>query len=233
MKILARVIGATVEERAYSGPFVAFLALLGLSAVVHSVFEGQAFWMASEPDYWVFPLQVIVSIGLLLHYRRYYEDLRPRRISWSITIGLVALALWISPQWLLGFGPRLKGYNPEYFGPGAPYAVNLTLRLVRAVLVVPFVEELFWRGFLLRFLIDSNFTKVPFGSWSLYSFTAVVVGFTLEHQPADYVMAALTGALYNVVAYRTRSLGSCILAHAVTNLGLCLYVLWTRQWGFW
>jgi quinoprotein glucose dehydrogenase len=43
----------------------------------------------------------------------------------------------------------------------------------------------------------------------------------------------LTGALLNVVASRTRSLGACSLAHAVANLLLGLYVLRTGQWGFW
>ena len=49
---------------------------------------------------------------------------------------------------------------------------------------------------------------------------------------ADWPAAILTGALYNLVAYRTRSLSSCVLAHAVTNALLGAYVLHTRQWGF-
>src|SRR6266576_3557256 len=40
-------------------------------------------------------------------------------------------------------------------------------------------------------------------------------------------------ALYNVVAYRTQSFASCVLAHAVTNLLLGLWIMQTRQWGFW
>jgi membrane protease YdiL (CAAX protease family) len=39
--------------------------------------------------------------------------------------------------------------------------------------------------------------------------------------------------LYNLVAYRTRSLASCVVAHAVTNLLLGLWIMATRQWGFW
>ena len=55
----------------------------------------------------------------------------------------------------------------------------------------------------------------------------------LEHQPADYPAALLTGALFNWIAIRTRSLSSCILAHAITNLLLGFYIMATRQWGFW
>jgi len=227
------VIGATVEERAYSGPFFVFLAFFAVAALISSVFEGRAFWMFASPSYWVFPLQALVPGLLLIHYRKWYSDLRLRRISWSIAIGLLALAVWISPQWLFGHSRRLTGFDPGFFGPGTPYVLNLSLRLIRAVVVVPIVEELFWRGFLLRFLVDSHFTSVAVGTRTWFSFFAVTLGFTLEHQPADYLGAALTGALYNLVAYRTGSLGSCILAHAITNLGLCLYVLTTHQWGFW
>ena len=50
---------------------------------------------------------------------------------------------------------------------------------------------------------------------------------------ADWPAAALTGALYNFVAYRTRSLSACVLAHALTNALLGLWILRTGQWGFW
>src|SRR3954468_14784175 len=96
------VIGATVEERAYSAPFAAFLALFGLGALVQKLFEGQAFWMVATPEYWVFPLQVFIPGALLLHYCRRYTHLPPRRVSWTAAIGLIALGVWIAPQLLLG-----------------------------------------------------------------------------------------------------------------------------------
>ena len=55
----------------------------------------------------------------------------------------------------------------------------------------------------------------------------------LEHGTVDYVPALITGVLFNAVAVWTKSLWACVLAHAVTNLGLGLYVMATRQWGFW
>ena len=65
------------------------------------------------------------------------------------------------------------------------------------------------------------------------SFLITSVAFCFEHQPADWPAALLTGALFNLVAYRTKSLAACVLTHAVTNLALAIYVLQTRQWGFW
>ncbi len=85
----------------------------------------------------------------------------------------------------------------------------------------------------MRILIAEPFTGVPFGAFSWRSFAIVTAGFCLEHQPADWPAAILAGALYSLVAYRTRSLSSCVLAHTVTNLLLGLYVMRTGQWGFW
>ena len=65
----------------------------------------------------------------------------------------------------------------------------------------------------------------------------LLVGFVDRNEgrgkPFHNSAALLTGALYNLVAYRTKSLGACVLAHAVTNLLLGLWIMSTRQWGFW
>jgi hypothetical protein len=101
------------------------------------------------------------------------------------------------------------------------------------VIIVPLVEEIFWRGWLLRYLVHDDFRTVPFGTFTWKSFLISSGAFCLEHQFADWPAAILTGALYNLVAYRTRSLAACVVAHAVTNAGLAIYILQTRQWGFW
>lgn len=227
------MIGATAHERAYIGPFCAFIGLLLLGALVHKLFEGQSVWWAATPEYWIYPLQVLIPSALLYRWRALYQSSPPRRISWSAAIGIIALFVWIAPQFLLHRAPRLEGFDPGHFGPGLPYGLNLTLRLLRMILVVPIVEELFWRGFLLRFVVDPDFTKVPVGAYTRLSFWIVNAGFVAEHQMADWPAAAITSMLFNLVAYRTGSLGSCIIAHAVTNAALAGYVLYTGQFGFW
>jgi hypothetical protein len=101
------------------------------------------------------------------------------------------------------------------------------------VVVVPFVEEIFWRGFLLRFLVREDFATVPFGTFAWRSFLISIAGFCAVHSMADWPAAIITGALFNLVAYRTRSLAACVLTHAITNLVLAIYILRTGQWGFW
>ncbi len=226
--------GATRSEKAYLAPFLAFFATLALGGAIGHFFDGFAFWMVREPSYWVFPLQILVCGILLARYWRAYEWEPPRRAWIAIGIGILSLLLWIAPQQWLGFPPRLEGFDPAFFGAdGWPYAVNVTLRFIRLVIIVPLVEEIFWRGFLLRWLINEDFTKVPMGTFSWRSFALVTAGFCLEHAPTDWPAAILTGMLFNYVAYRTRSLSACVLAHAVTNALLGIYVLRTGQLGFW
>jgi CAAX prenyl protease-like protein len=95
------------------------------------------------------------------------------------------------------------------------------------------MEEIFWRGFLLRFVIDEHFERVPFGKFTWPSFAIVTVAFTFSHSRPDWLAAFAASALYNVVAYRTRSLTSCAIAHATTNLLLGFWIMQTHQWGFW
>jgi CAAX prenyl protease-like protein len=82
-------------------------------------------------------------------------------------------------------------------------------------------------------LVDEHFERVPFGQFSWLSFGIVTVAFTFSHSRPDWLAAFVAGALYNLVAYRTQSLASCVLAHAVTNLFLGLWIMQTQQWGFW
>ena len=227
-------------QTAYVAPFIVFMALLALGEAVAHVFEGRAVWFATAPRYWVFPLQTIVCGALLARYWLHYEWRRPARLGFTLGIAVFVFLLWISPQAFFGAAPRIEGFDPSYFGNGWPYALNVAVRFIRLVVVVPLLEEIFWRGFLLRYLIRDPFDSVPFGTFSWRSFLWVIGFFGLAHYGAglwppgpDFVPALITGALYNAVAYRTRSLSSCVLAHAVTNALLGVYILRTGQWGFW
>jgi len=184
--------------------------------------------------YFMFPVQTVVCAAALAFFRREYR-LRAPRIAWiAWAAGLLVFALWVSPQVLFHAAPRLDGFDPGLFaGRPALYWGGLVMRFLRLVLVVPALEEIFWRGFLLRFLMDERFEAVPFGTYSRMSNAVVAAGFMLEHSPPDWPAALAAGVLYNYVAYRTRSLSSCILAHAITNALLGAYIMITRQWGFW
>ncbi len=154
----------------------------------------------------------------------------PVRWGFTLSVAILVLVLWIFlrlPSNETGFDPSIFRGNPLLF-----YSV-VGVRFIRLTIIVGFVEEIFWRGFLLRFLVKDDFESVPPGTFTWLSFLVVTAGFCLEHGFADYPAAILSGALFNLVYYRTRSLGSCILAHAVANFLLGIYIMRTGQWGFW
>jgi CAAX prenyl protease-like protein len=167
----------------------------------------------------------------------FWRDYRLRMpgTAWlAVGIGALVFALWVSPQAVFHQPARLDGFNPGVFA-GRPvlYWGEVALRFLRLALVVPALEEIFWRGFLLRYLINEEFEAVPFGTYARLANGLVAIGFMLEHSMPDWPAALATGLLYNWIAYRTRSLSSCILAHAITNALLGVYIMMTRQWGFW
>ena len=96
----------------------------------------------------------------------------------------------------------------------------LVLRCLSSFVLVPILEELFWRGWMMRWLIDTNFLKVPLGKYVPSAFWIVAVLFASEHGPYWEVGLA-AGIVYNWWIVRTRNLADCILAHAVTNAVLC------------
>jgi CAAX prenyl protease-like protein len=216
---------------AFTLPMAAFLLLLALSGLLPNV--GGAFWLSS-PEFWIYPAQTLFCGALLLWFWREYEFRAPRQIVLTVAVAFFVFALWIAPQEFLGFAPRLAGFNPEVFsGQPAAYWTTIAFRFLRLVVVVPLVEEVFWRGFALRYFINEKFYALPMGAFSWFSFAVVTIAFGLSHAWADWIAALITGAIYNWVAYRTKSLASCILAHAITNFLLGLWIMKTRQWGFW
>lgn len=212
-------------------PMALFLGSLALVSLLKTI--GGAFSL-DKPEYWLYPVQTLACAALLAWFWRQYEFHRLAGVLFTLGVAVLVFVLWISPQAFFGFAPRTDGFNPDLFAaqPTAYWATVL-LRFLRLVVIVPLIEEIFWRGFLLRYFINEKFTTVPFGAFSWLSFGVVTAGFTFAHSSADWLAAAVTGALYNFVAYRTKSLSACVLAHAVTNLLLGLWIMQTKQWGFW
>lgn len=224
----------TRTSRPHVVPFAAFLGFLVLAQVADAIFKGHGPPLLAEPRYWIYPLQTLTCGALVAVYWRSYEFGPFRRPIFTLGVAVFVLILWVSPQEFFEFPPRTQGFDPTVFeGDPALYWGNLGFRFLRLVVVVPLVEEIFWRGFLLRFLINEDFRSVGVGTFSWGSFLWVSLLFGLEHAGPDIIPAVITGACFNGVAYRTRSLTACVIVHAAVNLGLGLYIMRTGQWGFW
>ena len=103
---------------------------------------------------------------------------------------------------------------------------------MRAVLIVPIVEELFWRAWLMRWLVNPDFKKVALGTFTPLAFWVTAALFASEHG-SYWDVGLLTGIIYNLWMIRTKSVADCILMHAVTNGALSAYVIITAQWQYW
>ena len=108
----------------------------------------------------------------------------------------------------------------------------LVLRTARASLLVPVIEELFWRGWLPRWIQDSHIERIPLGQYTPLAFWATALLFAAEHGPY-WEVGLVCGVIYNWWMQRTRSLGDLVLVHTVTNLALSVYVVALGKWEFW
>jgi CAAX prenyl protease-like protein len=122
------------------------------------------------------------------------------------------------------------GYNP-LSGTGSFGLVLLLFRILGPILVVPFMEELFFRSFVWRWIINQDFRSVSVGTFDLKAFAIVVALFGLEH--ARWLPGLIAGIVYGWLVWRYRSLWPAVIAHAVTNAGLAAYVVATESYEFW
>lgn len=221
---------ATSDRRAtfaYVAPFAAYVSLMALDRA------------ANLPAQFFFPLRFVVVGLLLLFVSRPYFSLRPSRPGASVLLGALVFAIWVGPDLLFGyrhfwlFENSLMG-KPESSIPAAlrhnlPF---LTLRASGSFLLVPIVEELFWRGWLMRWLVTQDFMSVKFGTYTPLAFWAVAFVFASEHG-SYWEVGLAAGILYNWWAIRTRNIADCMLSHAVTNGILAAYVVLSNQWQYW
>ena len=212
---------------AYVGPFVVFIAFLALGDVLGL---GE----------WEFPFRVCVLAASIWFFSREVLDMRVPYWIASIGVGIAVFLIWVGPDYLIPgyrqhwlFSNSITGKVASSLPEGFHMSTFvLVFRALRAVIIVPIVEELFWRGWLLRWLINPDFQKVPLGAFSWSSFAITSLLFASEHGPY-WEVGLLAGAIYNLWIVRTKSLGDCILAHAVTNGVLSAYVIAAGKWEYW
>ncbi|GAA4585715.1 CAAX prenyl protease-related protein [Rubritalea spongiae] len=248
------------ESKTYAHvvPFAAFLILNLLMQVANESglewAHPDAPWWREWPEQWMYPLQTILIAGLLGFFWKHYDFKPARGLLLATVLGIVGIGLWILPTHLfdvlgytednvgflehLGLMPRRDGFNPSEleveFGAIGVWTSTI-FRFLRAVVIVSLVEEIFWRGFLMRFIIDpdGNYWKKPFGEFHWKSYLIVTACFMGIHAPVDYVGAFFFGSLMYFLAVKTKSLTACVLMHAVANLIMGMYALQFGKYGLW
>jgi hypothetical protein len=189
---------------------------------------------------------------LLIRYCKFY------RFEWSlkwsavaVVFGAIGIGCWLLPTtlydawglsgetdgWMkwLGIAKREDGFDPGIFESPVAYWVSLVMRFLRAVVVVALLEEIFWRGFIMRFCMDweGDYWKQPFGRAHWKSYLIVTVLFTLAHAPVDWAGAFVYGSLTYGLCVWSKNLGACVIMHAVANLLMGVYAMAYGKYGLW
>ena len=180
-----------------------------------------------------YTLKTVLVAGCLIYFLPAYRgEIQFRIRLGDIAAGILVFLVWIGLEGMYPQLGSLGGFNPYALSDGQAAASGLiAVRIIGAALVVPIMEELFWRSFAMRFLIDSDFRSVALGRFTWFSFLLVALAFGLEHH--RWLPGIIAGLIYGVLLCRSRNLFSPILAHGVTNLLLGLYVVLTQSWQFW
>ncbi|MBR4611942.1 MAG: CAAX prenyl protease-related protein [Kiritimatiellae bacterium] len=183
------------------------------------------------------------------------------QLTTSLFIGILVFILWVAPEcrWLYDHCRPLSllyhrwlvmplGAYPEYFTPqtfpalspdcsglafspaeaGWPLAIA---RLLGSAFVIAPAEELFFRGFLYRWIQGRNWRAIDISKFDAHSFWIVVAVFAFEHD--RWLMGAVAGIAYGLLAIKCGGLRAAIVAHITTNLLLGIYVLVFSRYGFW
>src|SRR5688572_13034520 len=172
----------------YVAPFAVFIALLaGLPL----------FALAPRIE---LSLWILVVGGVLLVFSRKAIDLRIGNFFGSLAVGAAVFVVWIAPELLF---PGYREGTISFPEPAREDPVALALRAARAVLIVPIVEELFWRAWLPRWVMHRDFQAVPLGTYTPFTFGVTAVLFAVEHG-AYWDVGLAAGIAYNAWMWRTR-----------------------------
>ena len=234
-------------------PFLVYMAFIFIGDML-----ARLGWNAGELR-WLYGVKIAAVLAVLLYYRRQYSELAgprqagprlaaprqagpssaaprlaqtrstARTLGIAVASGVLVLVLWINldAAWMTigssaGFDPRNDGRIDWLL---------VAVRLFGAALVVPVMEELFWRSFLMRWIDSPAFLQMNPANTRLKAFVVTVVLFGFEHNL--WLAGIVAGAVYSLLYMRSQTLWSPILAHAVTNGMLGLWIISTGHWSYW
>ena len=212
-------------------PFALFMVLLMLRGLV----PAEGLWGIDAR--WLYALNLPLVGGLLWWWWRDYGELH--RANWpgrreflvSVAVGAAVFGAWIhlDAPWMQ-IGEATAVFVPV----DAAGQVLWPLVLVRwlgAALLVPVMEELFWRSFLMRWIEKPVFEGLDPRRVGVRGVVLSTFVFMLAHPL--WLAAIVAGLAYALLYRATGRLWSAVVAHAVTNGLLGIWVVGTGQWQFW
>jgi exosortase E/protease (VPEID-CTERM system) len=233
--------GESPAIRAYLVPFLAILTAGFISKAASGNFE------------WLYPLRLIAAAIALWYFRRELRKLDWRFGWFGPVAGAAVFLAWIAPSLVAQFG--IAQFGAAQFGWGHPPVASplgtalgalspaarwswIALRVAAAVVTVPIAEELAFRGYLARRLMNREFDEVPFSRLTALSVCLSSAVFGLEHMRdlmdwQHFALGTLAGLAFAAVLRWRGRMGDAVAAHAVSNLLLAAWVLGFGDWAQW
>jgi membrane protease YdiL (CAAX protease family) len=228
-------------------PFVIFITF--------TMFQGKLF---PNSQYWIYLIKSLAGAWLLWIVWPHVSEMR-WKISWEAVIaGIGVFVMWVG---LDPYYPRvdevmrrfvcpvltqigLASWCPSesteraLWNPFAAFPTNTALawlivagRIIGSSLVVPPLEEVFYRSFLYRYIVKPDFQNVPLNQFRFWPFLATAAVFGFAH--FEWLAGILCAFAYHGLIFRHNRLGDAMTAHAITNFLLGVWVVWKGQWQFW
>jgi CAAX prenyl protease-like protein len=207
----------------------AFLGLFGLHGLLPEPMRTQSYPVA-------YAAIITVVAAVAWACRSTWADLRPSptpvEAAVAVAVGVLVIVLWVA---LDPVYPRIAAqgaraaYDPATLAPAwrIPY---LAVRLLGLIFVVPLIEELFWRSFVLRWIVDPDFKDVPIGRLTPMAVAGSSLLFASAH--TEWLPALLTGLAWAGLLGWSRKLSTCWLSHMAANAALAGYVIATGEWKY-
>ena len=228
-------------------PFVVFL-LIGFG-------QGK---FGESSRYWFYLAKTLVGASLVWEMWPFVSEMR-WALSWeAIVVGVGVCVIWVGldghyptvnellqkylcpvlkrvglESWCAEPSASTKLWNPyQQFGQGSTWASAMVLvRILGSSIVVPPLEEVFFRSFLYRYIAKPDFQSVPFHRFAWTPLLGTVAVFGFEHY--QWLAGILCGFAYQWLVIRKDRLGDAVTAHAITNFLLGVWVVWKGAWQFW
>ena len=187
-----------------------------------------------ESQFWAYLIKILIGVWMVWIIWPLVGEMRWAFSFEAVGAGILVFLLWIGLDFPY---PKLISADDSW-DLHKNFGDDLTIiwffagvRIAGSTLVVPLLEEVFYRSFLYRYILSPNWLFMPHNLFDIRSFLGTSLIFGLAHQ--HWLAGVLCGLIYQGVVLRTNRLGDAITAHAITNFLLGLWVVTQKQWHLW
>ena len=209
-------------------PFAAYIVFL----IIADLFSVQLGMHAT----WLYAIKISAALATLAYFAKNLIELNElpplRDFLYASVSGLIVFVVWIFPypSWLVA-GVDAVASNPINGLNDIESAIWLSTRIFGAALVVPIIEELFWRSYIMRRYDNDDFMSVNPATISSFAYVGSACLFAVEHKL--WLAGLFAGLVYGELYKTYKNLWVPIFAHGVTNVALAVYVISTGYWQYW